>query len=72
MINSIDYDYLLKFLLIGDSGVGKTCFLYQYTDNVFHSKFISTVGIDFREKRLVSTLIAALDVSPLHYIILSV
>lgn len=56
MINSIDYDYLLKFLLIGDSGVGKTCFLYQYTDNVFHSRFISTVGIDFREKRMVSWL----------------
>lgn len=54
MINTIDYDYLLKFLLIGDSGVGKTCFLYQYTDNVFNSRFISTVGIDFREKRMVS------------------
>lgn len=54
MISAMDYDYLLKFLLIGDSGVGKTCFLYQFTDGVFHSKFISTVGIDFREKRLVS------------------
>jgi Ras-related protein Rab-27A len=50
----IDYDYLIKFLALGDSGVGKTCFLYQYTDGVFHSRFISTVGIDFREKRLVS------------------
>lgn len=49
-----DYDYLIKFLALGDSGVGKTCFLYQYTDGVFHSRFISTVGIDFREKRLVS------------------
>ena len=42
------------FILSGDSGVGKTSFLYQYTDGKFHSKFISTVGIDFREKRLVS------------------
>jgi Ras-related protein Rab-27A len=50
----LDYDYLLKFLTIGDSGVGKTCFLYQYTDGVYNSKFISTVGIDFREKRVVS------------------
>lgn len=48
-----DYDYLIKFLALGDSGVGKTCFLYQYTDGIFHSRFISTVGIDFREKRLV-------------------
>lgn len=50
---NIDYDYLLKFLVLGDSGVGKTCLLYQYTDGRFHTQFISTVGIDFREKRLV-------------------
>lgn len=49
-----DYDYLIKFLALGDSGVGKTCFLYQYTDGIFHSRFISTVGIDFREKRVVN------------------
>lgn len=30
-----------------------TGFLYQYTDGVFHSKFTTTVGIDFREKRVV-------------------
>ena len=48
-----DYDYLIKFLALGDSGVGKTSFLYQYTDGIFHSRFVSTVGIDFREKRLV-------------------
>uniref|UniRef100_A0A8C6XZU7 small monomeric GTPase n=1 Tax=Naja naja TaxID=35670 RepID=A0A8C6XZU7_NAJNA len=48
-----DYDYLIKFLALGDSGVGKTSFLYQYTDEKFNSKFITTVGIDFREKRLV-------------------
>ena len=36
--------------------MGKTSFLYQYTDNTFNNKFISTVGIDFREKRIVSLL----------------
>lgn len=54
---SIDYDYLIKFLAVGDSGVGKTSFLYQYTDGVFNTKFISTVGIDFREKRVVSSML---------------
>ncbi|KAI4457503.1 hypothetical protein MML48_7g00012250 [Holotrichia oblita] len=49
----MDYDYLIKFLALGDSGVGKTSFLYQYTDGNFNSRFISTVGIDFREKKLV-------------------
>ncbi|KAL1505952.1 hypothetical protein ABEB36_005395 [Hypothenemus hampei] len=49
----MEYDYLIKFLALGDSGVGKTSFLYQYTDGLFNSRFISTVGIDFREKRLI-------------------
>ncbi|XP_026888082.2 ras-related protein Rab-27B isoform X1 [Electrophorus electricus] len=48
-----DYDYLIKLLTLGDSGVGKTTFLYRYTDNKFNPKFITTVGIDFREKRVV-------------------
>ncbi|KAL7647577.1 UNVERIFIED_CONTAM: hypothetical protein RMT77_001177 [Armadillidium vulgare] len=48
-----DQDYLIKFLALGNSGVGKTSFLYQYTEGVFQNQFISTVGIDFREKRLI-------------------
>ncbi|RZF46712.1 hypothetical protein LSTR_LSTR002575 [Laodelphax striatellus] len=47
-----DYDYLIKLLALGDSGVGKTSFLHQYTDGTY-SQFISTVGVDFREKRIV-------------------
>ncbi|XP_064470599.1 ras-related protein Rab-27A-like isoform X2 [Ornithodoros turicata] len=50
--STTDYDYLIKFLALGDSGVGKTSFLYQYTNGTFNSKFISTVGIDFREKKI--------------------
>ncbi|CAL8248159.1 unnamed protein product [Merluccius merluccius] len=47
-----DYDYLIKLLALGDSGVGKTTFLYRYTDGKFNRKFTTTVGIDFREKRV--------------------
>ncbi|KFW09371.1 Ras-related protein Rab-27B, partial [Eurypyga helias] len=43
----------IKLRALGDSGVGKTTFLYRYTDNKFNPKFITTVGIDFREKRVV-------------------
>ncbi|XP_027528675.1 ras-related protein Rab-27B-like, partial [Neopelma chrysocephalum] len=48
-----DSDFLLKLLALGDSGVGKTTFLFRYTENSFNPKFIATVGIDFREKRVV-------------------
>lgn len=42
------YDYLLKLLLIGDSGVGKTCLLFRFSEDTFNSAFISTIGIDFK------------------------
>ncbi|XP_075033995.1 ras-related protein Rab-37 isoform X3 [Mixophyes fleayi] len=43
------YDLTCKVMLLGDSGVGKTCFLIQYKDGAFLSgAFLSTVGIDFR------------------------
>lgn len=42
------YDYLFKLLLIGDSGVGKTCVLFRFSEDQFNSTFISTIGIDFK------------------------
>lgn len=42
------YDYLFKLLLIGDSGVGKTCILFRFSENNFNTTFISTIGIDFK------------------------
>ncbi|KAG8041141.1 hypothetical protein G9C98_002129 [Cotesia typhae] len=40
-----------KIMLLGDSGVGKTCLLTQFRDGRFLSgNHISTVGIDFRNK----------------------
>ena len=38
------YDYLFKLLLIGDSGVGKTCVLFRFSDDAFNTTFISTIG----------------------------
>ena len=38
------YDLLFKLLLIGDSGVGKTCILFRFSDDAFSTTFISTIG----------------------------
>jgi len=43
-----DYDYLVKLLLIGDSGVGKSCLLLRFSDDSFTTSFITTIGIDFK------------------------
>lgn len=46
------YDLLFKLLLIGDSGVGKTCLLFRFADDAFNTTFISTIGIDFKIKTI--------------------
>lgn len=48
----MEYDYLFKFLILGNPGVGKTSILYQLIDGTFTNRYITTVGVDFREKRV--------------------
>merc|ERR1712115_457523 len=47
-----NYDHLFKLLLIGDSGVGKTCILFRFSEDAFNTTFISTIGIDFKIKTI--------------------
>ena len=42
------YDMLIKLLLIGDSGVGKSSILVRFADDSFTQSFIATIGIDFK------------------------
>ncbi|XP_077177530.1 ras-related protein Rab-13 [Paroedura picta] len=42
------YDHLFKLLLIGDSGVGKTCLIIRFAEDNFSGTYISTIGIDFK------------------------
>lgn len=46
------YDYLLKVVLIGDSGVGKSNLLSRYTRNVFENQSKATIGVEFATKTL--------------------
>lgn len=47
------FDYMFKILIIGNSSVGKTSFLFRYADDSFTSAFVSTVGIDFKVKTVI-------------------
>ncbi|KAG8468441.1 hypothetical protein KFE25_013524 [Diacronema lutheri] len=43
-----DYDYLFILVLIGDSGVGKSCLLLRFADDTWMDSYISTIGVDFK------------------------
>ena len=45
-----EYDYLFKLLLIGNSGVGKSCLLLRFSDDTYTNDYISTIGVDFKIK----------------------
>lgn len=45
-------DYLLKVLVLGESGVGKSNIVLRYCDESFSDMYISTIGVDFKFKQL--------------------
>lgn len=49
---SDDSDNIFKILLLGDSTVGKTCFLMRFTDKTFQEIHMSTIGLDYRLKEV--------------------
>lgn len=48
MSDNTHYDYLYRLLLIGDSGVGKSCLLLRFADQSYTDSYISTIGVDFK------------------------
>merc|ERR1719198_2569339 len=46
------FDLHIKLLMLGDTGVGKTCLLLRYAYDSFSPTFITTIGIDFKIKHL--------------------
>lgn len=44
------YDYILKFIIVGDSCVGKSNILSNFTDKHFHTTHEMTIGVEFATK----------------------
>jgi small GTP-binding protein len=42
----------VKYLVVGDSGVGKTSLLVRYCEDAFQTEYLSTIGVDFKIKRM--------------------
>lgn len=43
----MSYEYLFKYIIIGDTGVGKSCLLLQFTDKRFQPVHDLTIGVEF-------------------------
>lgn len=44
---------IIKFVLVGESGAGKSCLLLRFVEDTFSASFIATIGIDFKVKQIV-------------------
>lgn len=43
----MSYSFLFKYIIIGDTSVGKSCLLLQFTDKRFRAQHDLTIGVDF-------------------------
>ena len=42
--------YIVRLLMVGDSSCGKTSLVLRFDQNVFSTKFVTTIGVDYRDK----------------------
>ena len=51
--SEIKYDYMFRYIIVGDSNVGKSCLLLQFTDNKFRQNHEATIGVEFGGKTII-------------------
>ncbi|XP_031841047.1 ras-related protein ORAB-1-like [Nomia melanderi] len=47
---ALDFAATYKVLMLGDSNVGKTCIVHRYCDERYYDTYISTLGVDYKQK----------------------
>jgi len=47
-----DYDYLLKSIVVGEGGVGKTALAVRFSKGIFTEDYKMTIGVDFHVKTI--------------------
>ena len=50
----MSYEYIFKYIVIGDSGVGKSCVLLRFLEGQFKANHEPTIGVEFGTKILTS------------------
>lgn len=48
-----EYDYLLKLVLVGDEGTGKSSLMSRFCDSSFSPSYVATIGVDFKVRSVI-------------------
>ena len=46
------FDYLLKYICIGDISIGKSCLVLRYAEGKYKEIYEPTIGVEFASKNL--------------------
>ncbi len=52
MEDNLDYDYVFKYILVGDASVGKSTLLHMYINRQFRDGSNPTMGVQFATKKI--------------------
>ena len=47
-----EYEHIIKIMLVGDSGVGKTAIMNMFCDGKYSDRTTTTVGIEYKDKTI--------------------
>eukprot|EP01130_Rhizamoeba_saxonica_P000342 TRINITY_DN1030_c0_g4_i1.p1 TRINITY_DN1030_c0_g4~~TRINITY_DN1030_c0_g4_i1.p1 ORF type:complete len:218 (+),score=45.85 TRINITY_DN1030_c0_g4_i1:89-655(+) len=50
--STLPYKFLFKYIIVGDTAVGKSCLLVQFTDKRFESQHDLTIGVEFGSRTI--------------------